>query len=149
MVSKMGRKPLTYPNSFIIWPSHVILVSNPMFSGSMNPLDLSELHWHNYILMEYLWDYCKVLSLFGVNQRCFAPVPAFVPAPVYFQYVPHGMCFWILSFAFCLWFELCFLVCTLCRFWLLLCISFCLLLVFVLSFIIKLAFVFPLILPPV
>ena len=51
---------------------------------------------------------------------CLGPVIIFVspsaPAPVCLQSVPHGMCFWILSFAFCLWFELCFLVCTFTRF---------------------------------
>ena len=32
MASKMGRKPLKHPNSYIIWPSQVILLSNPMIT---------------------------------------------------------------------------------------------------------------------
>ena len=56
----MGRKPLKFPDSFIFWPGQVILVSNPMFSGSMNPC------LNCTVMITYLWNtwFCEITVRF-------------------------------------------------------------------------------------
>jgi len=63
MASKMAKKSLKYPNSFIIYPRQVIIVSNPMFLGPRKPLDLSKLQRYNYIIVKsnILCDSIKTL----------------------------------------------------------------------------------------
>ena len=82
----MAAKSLKSPNSFIIHPRQVILVSHHMFLGPRNPFGMFKLQWHDYIIVkskiqfalrDYLLTFINIIYLLTrfINDLLFCIFP--------------------------------------------------------------------------